>query len=59
MSILNKVKEMLGRPGAREGIDRAAKAAKKATGGKYDKHIDKGAQAARDTAEKLNRKERP
>jgi hypothetical protein len=56
MSILDKVKEMLGKPGAREGIDRAARAAKKATGGKYDKNIDKGAEVARDAADKLNRR---
>jgi MT0933-like antitoxin protein len=59
MSILNKVKEMLRKPGAREGIDRAAQAAKKATGGKYDRQIDKGAKAARDAADRLDRKDRP
>jgi hypothetical protein len=58
MSILDKVKELLGKPGAREGIDRATKAAKKATGGKYDKHIDKGAKAARDASDKIRREQR-
>lgn len=31
----------------KEGIDKAAEAAKKRTGGKHDEHIDQGAQQAK------------
>ncbi|MEU0569717.1 antitoxin [Nonomuraea sp. NPDC005983] len=60
MSILDKVKEMFGGKAgeaAREGIDRAAQAAKSATGGKYDEQIDKGADMAREKLDDLDRKE--
>lgn len=42
---------------AKGGIDKAAEAADKATGGKYTERIDKGAAAARDAANKIDGKQ--
>ncbi|MEV0586014.1 Rv0909 family putative TA system antitoxin [Nonomuraea sp. NPDC050310] len=42
---------------ARSGIDKAAAAASEATGGKYDEHLAKGADAARRAADRIDGKE--
>lgn len=60
MSFFDKVKSLLGDHDAkaeelaRQGIDKAAQAAKDRTGGKYDEHIDAAATKAREVADRID-----
>ncbi|GHE28526.1 hypothetical protein GCM10017673_33660 [Streptosporangium violaceochromogenes] len=60
MSFFDKVKSLLGDHDtkvedlAKQGIDKAARAAKERTGGKYDEHIDTAAAKAREAADKID-----
>ncbi|MFD9945030.1 antitoxin [Nonomuraea sp. NPDC059023] len=42
---------------ANQGIDKASTAASEATGGKFDEHIAKGTDMAKDAADKIDGKE--
>ncbi|MFI0354665.1 antitoxin [Actinomadura sp. 9N407] len=50
MSIVDKVKEMLGQHGdkARQGVEKGGDMVDRKTGGKYAKHVDKGQEKAGD-----------